>query len=132
MVVVVVELHSSSKWVVSTYFQLSYNELHYIYSELQFCNSCNLFDNTHNVETLVQNTPFSHSNIPNFMHHCIGDGKRHHGHHTFLQVFWIVCLVLWSRVKNLGLPYLDILKLIIDLDFVTLCKVGFLSSLFDN
>jgi len=37
-----------SEFQISSVIQkLSYNELHRIYSELQFYNSCNLFVNTH-------------------------------------------------------------------------------------
>jgi hypothetical protein len=35
MVVIVMELHSSWKWIVSTKLQLNCNELHHIYGELQ-------------------------------------------------------------------------------------------------
>jgi hypothetical protein len=46
---IIMELHSSWKWVVLTKLQLSYNELHHIYNELQPCNACNLFVSTHGV-----------------------------------------------------------------------------------
>jgi hypothetical protein len=49
MGVIMMELHSSWKWVVSIELQLKCNELHRIYKELQLCNSCNLFVNIHNV-----------------------------------------------------------------------------------
>jgi hypothetical protein len=39
MVVVIGELHSSWKRVVATKLQLSSNELHYIYNELQMSNA---------------------------------------------------------------------------------------------
>jgi len=39
------------KGFIATKLQLSCNELHHIYSESNnSCNSCNLSDNTHNVE----------------------------------------------------------------------------------
>ncbi len=38
---------SSWKWIVLTKLQLNCNDLHYIYDELQFYNSCNLSINTH-------------------------------------------------------------------------------------
>jgi len=37
MYVVIMELHSSWKQVILTKLQLSYNELHHIYDELQVC-----------------------------------------------------------------------------------------------
>jgi hypothetical protein len=43
-------LHSSWKGVVATKLQLNCNELHHMSSN--FCNSCNLFDSTHDVEIL--------------------------------------------------------------------------------
>jgi hypothetical protein len=49
MGVIIMELHNSWKWVVLIELQLSYNELHCIYGELQLYNSCNLFISTHGV-----------------------------------------------------------------------------------
>jgi hypothetical protein len=49
MGVVIMELHNSWKWVVLIELQLSCNELHCIYNELQFHNPCNLFINIHDV-----------------------------------------------------------------------------------
>jgi len=39
---IILELHNSWKWIVLIELQLSCNELHCIYNELQFYNSCNL------------------------------------------------------------------------------------------
>jgi hypothetical protein len=51
MAIVIVGLHNSWKWVVSTKMQLSYNWIAMNYSIYRVsCNSCNLFDNIHNVE----------------------------------------------------------------------------------
>jgi hypothetical protein len=49
MGVIIMELNNSWKWVVLIKLQLSCNELHRIYGELQLCNSCNFFLKTHGV-----------------------------------------------------------------------------------
>jgi hypothetical protein len=46
MGVIIMELHNS--WKRSVLIELQWVAL-YIYNELQFCNSCNLFNSTHNV-----------------------------------------------------------------------------------
>jgi len=51
MAIVVVELHNSWKWIVSTKMHLNYNWIVMSCSIYKVsCNSCNLFDSTHNVE----------------------------------------------------------------------------------
>jgi hypothetical protein len=51
---VVMELHNSWKWIVVKELQINCNELHHMYSELQFYNSCNLFVNIHNIKCELQ------------------------------------------------------------------------------
>jgi hypothetical protein len=46
---IIIELHSNWKHVVLTKLQLSRNELHLVYIELELYNSYNLFVNIHNV-----------------------------------------------------------------------------------
>jgi hypothetical protein len=88
---VLMELNNTWKWVVLAKLQLSYNELqlncnvlHYIYGELQLCNSCNLFVfmayiyNELEASSAIQKLSCKASCKTPFFSHCVYRNKIWH------------------------------------------------------